>query len=198
MSAMTFGLQALLAQTLSGDDISSKVKDLAIILNDYQNMLADKDKNIEVKRHYMNQALTLFVNNGNSFSIDTVQYNDATISMKSALRNKPVRRKVRDYFQGVMDLRYSPVDLTYIKIPDIPSHINISDLVKYADNQYKYTFLVTRELAGYLDGTPVYRDITPYEYTIFLSLNKTIDRTEYNVHLYDIEIEEKETKGTVL
>lgn len=192
MSVLAIGLQTLVAQTISGEDVSAKIKDMAVILNDYQNMLVDKDKNAEVKRHYMKQALSLFVNNGNPFSIDTIQYQESTISMKSALRNKPVRRKVKDYLQGVMDLRYSPVDLTAIKIPAIPSHIKESDLIKYGDNQYKYTFLVTRELAGYMDGTPVYRDITPYEYTIFLHLNRTIDGGEYTVYLNDIEIEEKE------
>lgn len=192
MSVMTIGLQTLVAQTISGEDVSAKIKDMAVILNDYQNMLIDKDKSSEVKRHYMKQALRLFVNNGNPFSIDTVQYQGSTISMKSALRNKPVRRKVKDYLQGVMDLRYSPVDLTAIKIPAIPSQIKYSDLVKYGDNQYRYTFLVTRELAGYIDGTPVYRDITPHEYTIFLHLYKTIDGSDHTVYLNDIEIEEKE------
>lgn len=189
---MAIGQQTLVSQTLSGDVISSKIQDLAIILNDYQNMIANKEKSLEVKRHYINQALSLFVNNGNPFSIDTVQYQGATISMKSTLRNKPVRRKVKDYLQGIMDLRYSPVDLTAIKIPAIPSQIKYSDLVKYGDNQYRYNFLVTRELAGYIDGTPVYRDITPYEYTIFLRLNRTIDGSEYTVYLNDIEVEEKE------
>lgn len=193
MSVLAIGLQTLVAQTINGEDVSAKIKDVAVILNDYQNMLVDKDKSAEVKRHYLKQALSLFVNNGNPFSIDTIQYQGSTISMKSALRNKPVRRKVRDYLQGVMDLRYSPVDLTTIKIPAIPTHIKDSDLVKYGDNQYKYTFLVTRELAGYMDGTPVYRDITPYEYTIFLHLNKTTNGVDYNVYLNDIEIEEKES-----
>lgn len=198
LSIMTIGLPTLVAQTISGDVVSSKINETAIILNDYQNMLASKDKSPEIKRYYMNQALSLFVNNGNPFRIDTVHFQGATISMKSSLRNKPVRRKVSDYFQGVMDLRYSPVDLTAMKIPAIPSQINISDLVRFSDNLYKYTFLVTRELAGYIDGTPVYRDITPYEYSIFLLINKTIDGTEYNVLLNDIEIEEKENQGTDL
>lgn len=190
MSVMALGLQTLFAQTISGEVISSKIQDLVIILNDYQNMLANKDKSAEVKRHYMNQALSLFVNNGDPFSIDTVKYQGSTITMKSALRNRPVRRKVKDYLQGVMDLRYSPVDLTAIRVPAIPSQINGSDLVKYGENQYRYSFLVTRELAGYIDGTPVFRDITPYEYTIFLHINKTIDGIVYTVYLNDIEIEE--------
>lgn len=189
---MVFSTQCLFSQTLTGEYLSSKLKESAVILNDYQNMIADKDKDPEVKRHYMAQALNLFVNQGNPFSVDSTKYQGSSIITKSALRDKLVRRKIKDYFQGVMDLRYVPIDLTMMKIPSLPSQINLNDLVKYGDNQYKYTILVTREHAGYIDGTPVYKDITPYEYTLFLSLNKTIDGTEYNVYLNDIEIEEKE------
>lgn len=192
---MILGTQCLFAQTLTGEYLSSKLKEGAVILNDYQNMIADKDKDPEVKRHYMAKALNLFVNNGNPFNVDSINYQGSTIITKSALRDKLVRRKVKDYLQGVMDLRYAPIDLIAMKIPSLPSQINLNDFVKYGDNQYKYTFLVTREFAGYIDGTPVYKDITPYEYTLFLSLNKTIDGTEYNVYLNDIEIEENvETK----
>ena len=192
---MVFCTQCLFSQTLTGEYLSSKLKESAVILNDYQNMIADKDKNPDVKRHYMTQALNLFVNNGNPFNVDSIKYQGSSIITKSSLRDKLVRRKVKDYLQGIMDLRYAPIDLTTMKIPSLPSQINLNDFVKYGDNQYKYTFLVTREFAGYIDGSPVYKDITPYEYTLFLSLNKTIDGTEYNVYLNDIEIVENyETK----
>lgn len=181
-----------MSQTLTGEYLASKIREKAIILNDYQNLIADKDKSPEIKRHYVTQALNLFVNNCNPFRIDTIQYQGPVVTMKSSLRNKPVRRKVKDYLQGVMDLRYSPVDLTSIKIPVLPNQINESDFVKCGENLYRYTCQITRELAGYMDGTPVYRDITPYEYSVFLYMNKTIDGTEYIIYLNDIEIEEKE------
>ena len=184
--------QVIMSQTLTGDIVASKIREKATMLNDYQNLIADKDKSPEIKRHYVSQALSLFVNNGNPFSVDTIQYQGPTITMKSTLRNRPVRRKVKDYLQGVMDLRYSAVDLTGIKIPVLPNQINESDFVKCEENLYRYTCQITRELAGYMDGTPVYRDITPYEYSVFLFMNKTIDGTEYIIYLNDIEIEEKE------
>lgn len=184
--------QCVVAQSLTGEFLTAKIKEKAEILNDYQNMMSDKDKSLDIKRHYMTQALNLFVNQGEPFAIDSVKYQGASITTKSALRNKPVKRKVKDYLQGVMDLRYIPIDLTSVKIPTIPSQINLGECVKYADNQYRYTFLVSRELAGYIDGSPVYKDITPYEYTIFLSVNKTIDGTDYNVYLYDIDIDKKD------
>lgn len=194
ISMFVLSINCIMAQNLTGDVIISKLKEKAEILNDYQNMMADKDKSLDVKRHYMTQALNLFVNHGEPFAIDTIKYQGASITTKSALRNKPVKRKIKDYLQGVMDLRYTPIDLTTVKIPALPSQINLSDCVKYNGNQYRYTFIVTRELAGYIDGSPVYRDITPYEYTIFFSADKTIDGVEYNVFLNDITIDEKEEK----
>lgn len=183
-------IKCVIAQNLTGGMIVSKIKEKTTILNDYQNMMADKDKNPDVKRHYMQQALNLFVNQGNPFSVDTIKYSGSSITTKSTFRNKPVRRKVKDYLQGIMDLRYTPIDLTAVKVPALPDQINESDFVKYGDNQYKCTVLVTRELAGYIDGIPVYRDITPYEYTIFFYLNKTIEGTDYVIYLNDLEVEE--------
>jgi len=194
VSIAALSFHCVVAQNLTGNVLVSKLKEKVEILNDYQNMLADKDKTPDVKRHYMTQALNLFVNQGEPFSVDSIKYQGAYITTKSALRNKPVKRRIKDYLQGVMDLRYTPIDLTAMKIPALPSQIDATDFVKYSDNQYRYTLLVTRELAGYIDGTPVYKDIVPYEYTIFLSMNKTIDGTEYVVYLSDIDIDEKEEK----
>lgn len=190
-ATISLAAQCVMAQSLTGEFLTAKIKEKAVILNDYQNMMADKDKSPDVKRHYLMQALSLFINQGEPFSVDTIKYQGAFITTKSSLRNKPVKRKVKDYLQGVMDLRYTPIDLTAMKLPSLPNQINPSDFVKYGDNQYRYTILVTRELAGYINGSPVYKDIIPYEYTLFLSLNKTIDGTEYNVYLNDIEIDEK-------
>lgn len=194
ISMFVLSINCIIAQNLTEDVIISKLKENAEILNDYQNMMADKDKSLDVKRHYMTQALNLFVNHGEPFTIDTIKYQGASITTKSALRNKPVKRKIKDYLQGVMDLRYTPIDLTTAKIPTLPSQINLSECVKYNGNQYRYTYLVTQELAGYIDGSPVYRDITPYEYTIFFSADKTIDGVKYNVYLNDITIDEKDEK----
>jgi hypothetical protein len=192
---IAFATQNIVAQTLTGDMIASQLKAKASILNDCQNMLVDKEKSLEVKSYYKKQALCLFVNNGNPFMIDSLSYSGSTITTSSIYRSKPVTRKVTDYLQGLIEMRFVPIDLNGLKIPAFPSVINEADFVKYGENQYKYTFIVTRELAGYIDNTPVYKDITPYEYTIFLSLQKTILGTEYTVYLNDLVIENKAEDG---
>lgn len=186
------GVNNSVAQDLTGEIVSNKLQEKAQILNDCLLFLAQKDRSSDVKKHYMDQALSLFVNNGESFSVDSVKFDGAYIVTKSAYRNKPVKRKIKDYLQGVMDLRYTPIDLSAIKIPALPAVIDSKSFVKCGDNLYKYTTLITRELAGYIDGTPVYKDITPFEYSAFIGMKDTIDGREYIFYLSDIEVEEKE------
>lgn len=180
------------AQELTGEIVSRKLQDKAHILNDYLTFIAQKDRSSDIKKHYIEQALSLFVNNGEPFCADSVKYNGAYIVTKSAYRNKPVTRKMKDYLQGVMDLRYTPIDLSTIKIPALPAIIDNNSFVKCGNNLYKLTMTITRELAGYIDGTPVYKDIQPFEYSIYIWMKETIDGKEYKIYLSDIEVVEKE------
>lgn len=180
------------AQNMTDEIVSNKLQEKAQILNDCLMFLSQKDRSVDIKKHYLNQALSLFVNNGEPFSADSVKYDGAYIITKSSFRNKPVKRKIKDYLQGVMDLRYTPIDLTAIKIPALPAVIDSKNFVKCGDNLYRFTTLITRELAGYIDGTPVYKDITPFEYTVFIGIKDTIDGKEYTIYLSDIEVEEKD------
>lgn len=180
------------AQELTGEIVSNKLQEKAQILNDCLSFLAQKDRSVDIKKHYMDQALHLFVNKGEPFSVDSTNYEGSFILTKSAYRNKPVKRKIKDYLQGVMDLRYTPIDISAIKIPALPAVIDNKSFVKCGDSLYKYTTLITRELAGYIDGTPVYKDITPFEYSVFIGVKDTIDGREYIFYLSDIEVEEKE------
>lgn len=180
------------AQELTGEIVSNKLQEKAQILNDCLIFLAQKDRSGDIKKHYMDQALSLFVNNGEPFNVDSTKYDGSFILTKSAYRNKPVKRKVKDYLQGVMDLRYTPIDFSAIKIPALPALIDSKSFVKCGDNLYKFTTMITRELAGYIDGTPVYKDITPFEYSIFIGMKDTIDGKEYVIYLSDIQVEEKD------
>ena len=180
------------AQELTGEIVGNKLQEKAQILNDCLTFLAQKDRSADIKKHYMDQALSLFVNNGEPFIVDSIKYEGSFILTKSAYRNKPVKRKVKDYLQGVMDMRYTPIDLSAIKLPALPALIDSKSFVKCGDNLYKYSTIITRELAGYIDGTPVYKDITPFEYSIFIGMKDTIDGKEYVIYLSDIEVEEKD------
>lgn len=178
------------AQELTSEIVRSKLQEKVQILNDCLTFLAQKDRSADIRKHYMDQALCLFVNNGEPFGFDSTKYEGSFILTKSAYRNKPVKRRVKDYLQGVMDLRYTPIDLSAIKIPALPAVIDGNSFVKCGDNLYKFTTMITRELAGYIDGTPVYKDITPFKYTIFIGMEDTIDGKEYVIYLSDIKLEE--------
>lgn len=188
------GVVSAFGQELTGEVVSNKLQEKAQILNDCLSFLAQKDRSVDIKSYYMNQALGLFVNNGEPFSYDSTIYNGAYIITKSAYRNKPVKRKIKDYLQGVMELRYTPLDLSAIKIPALPTLIDSERFVRCGDNLYRFSTLITREFAGYIDGTPVYKDITPFIYSIYIGMKNSIDGKEYEIYLDSIEVEEKEEK----
>lgn len=190
--SLILGSSASNAQDITGEIINNKLQEKAQILNDCLLFLSQKDRSANIKKHYLDQALSLFVNNGEPFSADSVKYEGAYIITKSSFRNKPVKRKIKDYLQGVMDLRYTPIDLTAIKIPALPAIIDSKSFVKCGDNLYRFTTLITRELAGYIEGAPVYKDIAPFEYSVFVGMKDTIDGKEYIIYLSDIEVEEKD------
>lgn len=192
LSTVIIGVNSSPAQELTGEIVANKLQEKAQILNDYLSFLTQKERSDGIKKYYMDQALDLFVNEGEPFSVDSVKYDGAYIVAKSAYRNKHVKRKIKDYLQGVMDLRYTPIDLSAIKIPAFPAVFDSKSFVKCGDNLYKYTILITRELAGNIDGSPVYKDIEPFEYSIFIGTKNTIDDKEFIVYLSDIEVEEKE------
>ncbi len=192
LAIITLGTTSSVSQTINGEILNRRIAAAKTILNDYQNLMADKSKSDDVKRQYLELALNLFVNKGEPFAIDSISYEGAMITTKSAYRNKEIKRKMRDYLQGIIDLRYTPIDLTEMKIPTLASQIDTKDLIKIGDNQYMYTFLVTRELAGYIDGIPVYKDITPYTYSIFLTREKAVYGLEYIVYPANIVIDGKE------
>lgn len=182
------------AQSLSGEFITRKLQCNAEILNDCLTFLAKKDKSADAKEYYMNCALGLFVNKGEPFNADSVKYAGAYIVAKSAYRSKPVKRRLKDYLQGVKDLRYTALDVSNIKIPALPSQIDCKKLVKCGNDLYRLTTTITRELAGYIDHTPVYKDITPYDYSVYIRMTNTVNGEECTVYLSDIEVDEKGDK----
>lgn len=186
------GIETSSAQDMTGENVRNKLQEKAMLLNDCLSFLSQEDRSADIKDYYMNQALSLFVNNGEPFSVDSMKYEGSYIVMKSAYRNKSVKRKIKDYLQGVMNLRYAPIDFSTMKIPTLPMLIDMKSFVKCGDNLYKFTTTITRELAGYIDGTPVYKDIDPFEYSIYIGIMETIAGKEYVIYLSDIEIEEKE------
>lgn len=186
------GVISSAAQELTGEIITNRLQEKAQILNDYISFLAQKDRSADIKKHYMNQALNLFVNRGEPFNTDSTNFEGSFILTKSAYRNKPVKRRVKDYLQGVMDLRYAPIDLSALKIPTLPGLIDSKSFVKCGYDLFRFSTMITRELAGYIDDTPVYKDITPFEYSIYIGLEDSINGKEYVIYLSEIEVEDKE------
>lgn len=63
---------------------------------------------------------------------------------------------MKDYFTGLVNLRYSKVDIQSTKVHEI----EVSELQKIDDNKFVCTAYFEQIFVGYRDGRPVYKDRT--------------------------------------
>ena len=124
---------------------------------DYIEFLASKDNDYETRKYYRDKALHLFINNGESYEEDGVYKEGVAMEVTSVYRSKPRRRLMRDYFTGLMNLRYAAVQ---IQSTDV-ANIEVSRLHQVDENLFVCTCYFEQAFAGYNEnGVPVYRDIT--------------------------------------
>jgi hypothetical protein len=97
---------------------------------------------------------------------------------------------MKDYFTGLVNLRYSKVNIQSTKI----NEIQISDLQKVDDNKYVCTAYYEQVFVGYRDGKPIYKDRTRKKVKVYILSEETIDGEEFIVLLGDVTALET-TKG---
>ena len=152
-------------------------------MNDNISFMADKDKPIDTRRYYKKQALKLFNGEGGPFEENGVMNTGVKMETTSKYRKKPVSKLMRDYFDGLINLRYSKVDIQSTKV----NEIKVSDLQKIGDNQYVCTAYFEQVFVGYRDGRPVYKDRTKKKVKIYITAEETLDGTEFIVKLGDVK-----------
>lgn len=89
---------------------------------------------------------------------------------------------MKDYFTGLINLRYSKVDIQSTKVQDI----KVSELQKIDDNKYVCTAYFEQIFIGYRDGRPIYKDRTRKKVKVYILAEETIDRPEFVVMLGDV------------
>lgn len=140
--------------------IGRRVAETVMMLNDYIQFMADKHKSLSKRKYYRDKALSLFIEQGNAYEENGVLKNGAMIETFSRYRKKPTRRLVRDYFTGLMNLKYSKVSVTSAQF----ANIELSNLEKIAETEdgtlYACRCYVDQDFIGYRDGVAAYRDIT--------------------------------------
>lgn len=151
-------------------------------LNDNISFMADKSKALNTRNYYRKKALNLFIERGEPFEEEGIQNTGAKMETTSVYRKKPLRRLMKDYFTGLVNLKYSKVDIQSTKVHEI----EVSDLQKIDDNKYVCTACFEQIFVGYRDGRPVYKDRTKKKVKVYIMAEETIDGQEFIVLLGDV------------
>lgn len=135
------------------------------VLNGFIKDIARKEETMEYRMYYREQALKLFINNGDSYKIriknshgeeEVTTREGVMMEVTSVNRSTPKRYLFKTYLYNLARLKYDEV---YIESTDVAS-IKVSDMYKIGDNLYTCTCFFKQAFVGYRDGRPVYRDIT--------------------------------------
>lgn len=152
-------------------------------LNDYISIMADKTKSLDTRNYYKERALKLFIGGGEAFVEDGIYNSGVKIEIASVYRKRPLHRLLKDYFSGLVNLRYSKVDIQ----PIILDGIEILDYKKIDHSKYEITASILQQsFAGMRDGKQVLGDKTRQNCKIHILEEKTVDGIEYIVLLGNI------------
>lgn len=151
-------------------------------LNDNISFMADKSKSLDTRNYYKSRALNLFIGKGEPFEIDGIHNPGVKMETTSIYRKKPFRRLMKDYFTGLVNLRYSKVDIQSTKVHEI----EVSNLQKVDDNKYVCTAYFEQTFVGYRDGHPLLKDRIRKKVKVYILAEETIDGQEFIVLLGDV------------
>lgn len=172
------------AQTDAGlsELMKQRAQQMVAQMNDYISFMADKSKSVNTRNYYRGKALNLFIEKGEPYEEEGIHNTGVKMETTSKYRKKPTSRLMKDYFTGLINLRYSKVDIQSTKVHDI----KISDLQKVDDNKYVCTAYFEQKFLGYRDGIPVYTDRTRKKVKVYIFSEVTIDGEEFIVMLGDV------------
>ena len=117
-------------------------------MNDNISFMADKSKSLDTRNYYKRRALNLFIEKGEPYEEEGIHNTGVKMETTSIYRKKPSRRLMKDYFTGLVNLRYSKVDIQSTKVHEI----EVSNLQKIDDNKYVCTAYFEQVFVGYREG----------------------------------------------
>ena len=144
------------AQNQLTEQIKRRAAEKVGQMNDYISFMTNKNKKANTRLYYKKKALNLFVGCGESYEEDGVRKEGVQMEVTSIKRKTKSRRLMKTYFQSLIDLGYSQVNITSTDIADI----KVSQLQKIGENLFVCTCYFEQAFIGYQDGRPIYKDIT--------------------------------------
>lgn len=157
-------------------------------LCDYIEFLANPKNGYKERAMYKTEALNLFINKGDEYEEDGIYKKGVIMEVTSVWRKKPSQRLMKDYFTGLMNMRYSEV---IIESTDV-ANIKVSRLQPTEDDDmYVCTCYFEQAFCGIRDGIPVYKDITRKKVKCYVLKEIVLDdqegeQVEYIVMLGDV------------
>ena len=156
-------------------------------LCDYIEFLANPQNEYKTRNYYKTKALNLFINKGEEYEEDGIYKKGVLMEVTSIWRKKPSQRLMKDYFTGLMNMRYSKVVIESTEV----SNIEVSRLQQIDDDTYVCTCYFEQAFCGYRDGIPVYKDITRKKVKCYVVKEVILDdqggeQHEYMVMLGDV------------
>ena len=151
-------------------------------MNDNISFMAKKDKSLTARRYYKTKTLNLFIGKGYEYEENGIKKEGVMMETTSTNRASVSHKLLRTYFENLINLNYSDVQISSTEIADI----KVSDLKKINDTLYVCTCQYDQAFVGYRDGRPVYKDITTKRITCYVEAEYTEDGTEYIILLGDV------------
>lgn len=153
---------------------------VAQLLDDIE-IIANPENSKDVRTRFKGKAVRLFIANCEPYEEEGIQKKGVEMEITSIYRTKPRHRLMKDYFTGLMNLRYSKVEIKSSKIHDI----QVSELRQIDENTFVCTAVFVQVFVGFKDGKPVYTDRTKKSVKCYVYREDTMDGYEYIVKLGD-------------
>lgn len=103
------------SQKIPSDWLTGRIHQKIGQLNDYIPLMCDRNRSLYERNYYRLRALNLFAAKGEKYTLnDSIR--QSLLFVKDNYSSKTNKRLVRDYFRGLVNLRYGPVTITGIKL----------------------------------------------------------------------------------
>lgn len=170
------------AQNSATEQIKRRAAEKVGLMNDYISYMANKKKSDKTRIYYKTKALRLFAGGGDSYEENGVQKEGVQMEVTSINRKTKSRRLMKKYFQSLIDFNYNDVQITSTDVADI----KVSQLQRIGENLFVCTCYFEQAFVGYMDGRPVYKDITRKHVKCYVYAEETESGTEFMVLLGDV------------